>query len=104
MQTTRPNVITTAGSKTCPTRRNDHLPNDGKWRSFPKVPNLLRYERTGIYFARIKVGGKTIRASLKTDVFTPTRKKPSTADARASADKSKSEARAHQQGAPRYTR
>src|ERR1051325_5668736 len=41
---------------------------DGKWRSFPKVPNLLQYVSTRVYFARIKVQGKLIRRSLKADI------------------------------------
>ena len=43
---------------------------DGKWRSFPKVPNLLQYVVAGTYYARCKVNGKPVRASLETDVFT----------------------------------
>jgi hypothetical protein len=48
----------------------EHLSPDGKWRSFPKVPNLLQYVSTGLYFARTKTNGKLIRRSLGTDVFT----------------------------------
>jgi integrase len=50
--------------------RDQHISPDGKWRSFPRVPNLLQYVSTGVYFARVKVNGKTIRLSLDTDVFT----------------------------------
>lgn len=32
--------------------------------------NLIRYEPSGTYFARLKVGGKLIRRSLKTEVLT----------------------------------
>ena len=39
------------------------LSPDGKWRSFPKVHNLLQYTSTGLYFARLKVNGKLIRRS-----------------------------------------
>jgi hypothetical protein len=39
------------------------LSNGGKWRSFPQVQHLLRYTRSGTYFARIKIKGKTIRES-----------------------------------------
>ena len=60
---------TTAGAKSPIANRSDHFTGDGKWRSFPKVPNLLQYVRTGTYFARTKVKGKTIRLSLETDVF-----------------------------------
>ena len=43
---------------------------DGKWRSFPNVPNLLQYASTGMFYGRVKVGGKIIRRSLRTDTFT----------------------------------
>ena len=52
------------------TRRQSRLSNDGQWRSFPKVPNLLQYVGSGSYYARIKLRGKTIRRSLDTDIFT----------------------------------
>jgi integrase len=45
----------------------------GAWRSFPKVPNLFQYVNTGTYYARVKVGGKTIRRSLKTNVWSTAR-------------------------------
>jgi integrase len=50
-------------------KRDRHLSADGKWRSFPKVPNLLQYVIAGTYYARCKVNGKPVRASLDTDVF-----------------------------------
>jgi len=50
-------------------KREDSLSADGKWRSFPKVPNLLQYVSSGTYYGRIKVNGKTIRESLETDVW-----------------------------------
>ena len=50
-------------------KREDSLSKDGKWRSFPKVPHLLRYVSNGNYYGRIKVGGKLIRESLKTAVW-----------------------------------
>lgn len=60
----------TAGCKSIPkTKRNDNLSTDGKWRSFPKVPNLLQYVVAGTYYARCKVQGKPVRVSLDTDVF-----------------------------------
>ena len=60
----------TAGAKSIPeTKRDPHLSTDGKWRSFPKVPNLLQYVIAGTYYARCKVNGKPVRASLETDVF-----------------------------------
>lgn len=62
---------TTAGAQSVPkNKRNDNLSTDGKWRSFPKVPNLLQYVVAGTYYARCKVDGKPVRASLETDVFT----------------------------------
>jgi hypothetical protein len=51
-------------------KRDPHLSKDGQWRSFPKVPNLLQYVIAGTYYARCKVDGKTVRASLDTNVFT----------------------------------
>ena len=50
-------------------KREECLSPDGKWRSFPKVPNLLQYVSNSNYYGRIKVGGKTIRESLNTDVW-----------------------------------
>jgi len=62
---------TTAGAKSIPkTKRTDNLSTDGKWKSFPKVPNLLQYVVAGSYYARCKVNGKPVRAALETDVFT----------------------------------
>jgi integrase len=60
----------TATTTNAKTLRDQHLSNDGKWRYFPKVPNLVQYVRTGTYFARAKVKGKTFRQSIDTDVFT----------------------------------
>lgn len=51
-------------------KREEHLSSDGQWRSFPKVPHLLQYVSNGNYYGRIKVGGKIIRESLKTNVWT----------------------------------
>ncbi len=39
-----------------------------QWKKTPAA-NLVRYEPSGIYFARVRVGGKLIRQSLKTDVL-----------------------------------
>lgn len=57
-------------TKTPKELRDQCLSNDGKWRSFPKVPNLLQYVSTGTYFARVKVNGKIFRESLETTAFT----------------------------------
>lgn len=46
------------------------MSKDGKWRSFPKVPHLLQYVTNGNYYGRIKIGGKLIRESLQTTVWT----------------------------------
>jgi len=54
-------------------KQEENLSSDGKWRSFPKVPNLLQYVSNGNYYGRIKVGGKTIRESLETSVWTKAR-------------------------------
>ncbi len=51
-------------------KRDARLSPDSKWRSFPKVPNLVQYVNTGTYFGRIKIEGKVFRESLDTDVFT----------------------------------
>jgi hypothetical protein len=51
-------------------KREEHLSSDGQWRSFPKVPHLLQYVSNGNYYGRIKIGGKVIRESLKTTVWT----------------------------------
>jgi integrase len=51
-------------------KRNDNLSTDGKWRSFPKVPNLLQYVVAGTYYAKCKIKGKRVRVTLETDVFT----------------------------------
>ncbi len=62
---------TTEGAQSIPTtNRSDNLSTDGKWRSFPKVPNLLQYVVAGTYYARCKVKGKPVRVALDTDVFT----------------------------------
>ena len=45
------------------------LSKDGKWRSFAKVPCLLQYLNSGVYFARVKVNGKIIWHSLETGVW-----------------------------------
>jgi hypothetical protein len=57
-----------AGANKARKSRENRLSPDGKWKSFPKVPNLLQYVPTGIFYARIKVHGKLVRRRLKTDV------------------------------------
>jgi integrase len=51
-------------------KRDEHLSNDGKWRSFPRVPHLLQYVSNGNYYGRIKLNRKLIRESLETSVWT----------------------------------
>jgi len=53
-----------------PGKRVANLSKDGKWRSFPKVPNLLQYISSGVFFARIKINGKLIRQSCRV-IFKP---------------------------------
>lgn len=69
----------TKTADTSPTNKqrttSTNLSKDGKWRSFPKVPNLLQYISSGSYYARIKIAGKIFRESLETDVFTTARLK-----------------------------
>lgn len=57
------------GTKTAKPR-DIRLSPDGKWRSFPKAPNLVQYVNTSAYFGRVKIEGKIFRESLGTDVFT----------------------------------
>jgi hypothetical protein len=45
------------------------LSKDGKWRSIPKVPNLLQYVSTGTFYGRVTVDGKIYRESLDTTVY-----------------------------------
>jgi integrase len=51
-------------------KREEHLSSDGKWRSFPKVPHLLQYIKSGNYFGKVKINGRSIRQSLHTTVWT----------------------------------
>ena len=57
---------TNGKAKTPKELRDRNLSNDGKWRSFPKVPNLVQYISTGTFYGRVKVDGKLYRESLKT--------------------------------------
>jgi hypothetical protein len=45
-------------------KREMHLSEGGKWKSFPDAPNLLQDVSAGTYFARVKVDGKVICQSL----------------------------------------
>ena len=55
--------------------RHPNLSKDGKWRSFPKVPNLLQYVSTGTFYGRVTVDGKIYRESLGTTVYSVARLK-----------------------------
>ncbi len=55
--------------------RDRNLSKDGKWRSFPKVPNLLQYVSTGTFYGRATVDGKIYRESLKTTVLSVAKQK-----------------------------
>jgi hypothetical protein len=52
-----------------PRKREEHLSNNGKWRSFSKVPHLLQYVISGNYFGKVKISGRTIRQSLQTTLW-----------------------------------
>lgn len=51
-----------------PARNSGLEAGEGDWVKSP-TPNLVRYKPSGVYFARAKVGGKLIRRSLKTKVY-----------------------------------
>jgi len=48
-------------------KREQSLSPDGKWRSFPQVPNLLQYVSNANHYGRIKVKGKLIHESCRED-------------------------------------
>lgn len=48
------------------TDTDPRLSKDGRWRSFPKVPNLIQYVPNGAYYARVRSGGKLVRRALGT--------------------------------------
>jgi hypothetical protein len=56
-------------SKLASRKRDESLSKDGQWRSFPNVPCPRQYVCNGNYYGRIRVNGKPIRASLKTNVW-----------------------------------
>jgi hypothetical protein len=63
---------TKTGDTPAPPNGKERVPRispDGKWKSFPKSPNLLQCIRTGKYYARVKVCGKLVRRKLKTDGY-----------------------------------
>ena len=68
--------VTNGDLKTPKNSRQPNLSPDGKWRSFPKVPNLLQYVNTGAFYGRVKVDGKPYRESLETKVFSVAKLKP----------------------------
>jgi integrase len=50
--------------------QTQHVSADGLWRSFPKVPRLMQYVPSGVYFARLRHKGRLFKRSLETNVFT----------------------------------
>jgi hypothetical protein len=66
---------TKAVAKTTKDLRDLNLLMDGKWRSFPKVPNLLQYVGTGTFYGRATVDGKIYRESLETAVYSVAKQK-----------------------------
>ena len=68
MQTSN-SEATAAGANSPKTTRGHRQSKDGRWRYFPKVPNLLQYVSTGTYYARSKVNRNNVRLSLETKVF-----------------------------------
>jgi integrase len=65
-----PSADTAAATKSKPNTKEQHLSPDGKWQSSPKVPRLMQYVPSGMYFARVRHNGKLFRVSLGTTVFT----------------------------------
>jgi len=66
-----------AGAESIPKiERSDDISTDGKWRSFPKVPNLLQYVVAGTYYAGCKEKGKPVRAAFGTAVFSAAKMRP----------------------------
>ena len=56
-------------SKARAQKHEEHLSKNGKWRSFPKVPQLLQYVISGNCFGKIKINEQNIRQSLQTSVW-----------------------------------
>jgi len=48
--------------------KTENSESESLWTKAP-VANLVRYEPSGIYFARAKVRGKLVRKSLDTNVL-----------------------------------
>ena len=48
---------------------------DGHWRTFHKHAGLMQFIPSEAYYARVKVRGKSVRASLETDAFTTAKHK-----------------------------
>ena len=65
----------TGAKKIAQDLRDLTLFKDGKWRSFPKIPNLLQYAITGSYYGRTKVDGKIYRESLDATVYSVAKQK-----------------------------
>jgi integrase len=50
--------------------KDARLSKDGDWRLFSNESHLMQYIRTGMFYGRVKVRGKTIRRKLHTSVYT----------------------------------
>ena len=61
---------TKSAGATTANRKLTTVSKDSKWKSFHNHPGLMQYVPSGIFFARVKVGGIVKRASLETGVFT----------------------------------
>jgi hypothetical protein len=66
--TTDPTAVAASSPKT--KEQPQHVSPDGLWRSFPKVPCLMQYVPSAVFFARVRHKGKLFRQSLETDAFT----------------------------------
>lgn len=65
-----PSDTTTTGATGIAKRPHTTTSKDGRWRTFHKHAGLMQFIPAGTYYARCKVRGKAIRASLRTEVFT----------------------------------
>ena len=58
------------GKQPGPRKREEHISTTGKWRSFPKVPQLQPYVSSGIYFGKVKISGRAFKQSLEMKLWT----------------------------------
>jgi len=71
----QPNNIQTADAKAPVTALHTTVSKDGQWRTYHKFTGLMQFIPAGTFYARCKVNGKAVRASLDTDVFTTAKTK-----------------------------